>query len=278
MSKKSVPSKKELNDRQIQQYSRQILLSEIGSHGQEKLLSSTVGVIGAGGLGCPTVQMLASTGVGHIKLFDADTVDLSNLPRQILHYATDVDRFKVESIKDKISKMNPDVQIEAVPEFITPKNIEGYLKGCDYVIEASDNMGVKFLTNDCCVYMKIPFTIAGVVQFFGQVISVIPGQTPCYRCLYRVPANEDPATSCSGAGVISTVPSFAGILQANEAIKGLLNLPGRMVNRLFLFDLWQYSFDFIDIKRNPKCPTCHDLTQPFFHTSKYDMGNRCELK
>ena len=146
----------------------------------KKLLNATVTVIGAGGLGCPAIQMLASAGVGHIRIVDGDTVDLSNFPRQIMHFNSDIGKMKVQSIEEKIHAMNPDVIVETFQVYADENNIVDLLTGSDYVIEASDNMHTKFLVNNTCIQLQIPFTIAGVVMFTGQILSVQPGETTCY--------------------------------------------------------------------------------------------------
>lgn len=258
-----------LQDDQIERYSRQILLKEIGSKGQRKLLDAHVTVIGAGGLGCPTVQMLASSGIGHIRIYDADKVSLSNLPRQILHFTNDLNKYKVQSIAEKVAELNPDVHIEAIPEFITQKNITNALQGSDYIIEASDNPFTKFLVNDACVHLGIPFVIAGVVQSYGQLISVVPEKTPCYRCVFRHPVEEDSQASCSGAGVFSTVPQFAGILQANETLKYLLGIPSKYVNHIVTFDLFEGCLEKIPIKKSPDCAACVNPTHPYYQVANY---------
>ena len=143
-----------LNSDQIERYSRQIILKEIGSKGMEILLDSTVTIVGSGGLGCPATQMLAGMGVGTIRIIDGDVVDLTNLPRQILHYTSEIGRNKVDSIAQKLKNMNPDVKVEAHKIFVNPDNVADLLRGSDYVIEASDNIGVKFLINDACVHLE----------------------------------------------------------------------------------------------------------------------------
>ena len=262
-----------LTDDQVHRYSRHIILTDFGSEGVNKLLNATVTVVGAGGLGCPVIQMLASAGVGHIKVIDGDLVDLSNLPRQTLHLTPDVGRKKVDSIADKVKAINPDVKLEIFPELLTRENSAEILKGSDYVIDASDNFATKFLVNDVCVHLNISFTIAGVVQWMGQLISVNPGETTCYRCIFHTISAGDESMSCSAAGVINTVPSFAGILQANEAIKTLIGKSQKFTNGLFTFDLAENIFDFISIKRNPSCAACSNPKEPFYLTEKYYIVN-----
>ena len=245
-----------LIDEQIQRYSRQILLKEMGTKGTLRLLKSTVAVVGLGGLGCIVAQMLASVGVGKLKLIDADSVDLSNLSRQVLHTTADVGKLKVESAEEKIKSINPDNELELYPQFLNKENISEILSGCDYVIEGSDNLNTKFLVNDYCVVHGIPFTIAGAVQFYGQIISVIPKKSVCYRCLFRDPGNFQNEATCSAVGVLATVPNFAGILEANECIKYLIGETPNFINKIFSFDLLQGAFDTIEIKQQPSCQLC----------------------
>ncbi len=266
-----------LTEDQIERYSRQIILKEIGGKGVKKLLDSTVGIIGAGGLGCPAIQILTAAGVGHLKICDGDRDDVSNLPRQFLHYTKDVGKSKTESVRNKIREMNPDVSADFSNFYLTKENIAKFLEGCDYIIEASDNFATKFLVNDACVYFKIPFTIAGAVMFYGQLVSVVPGETACYRCVVNEPLPDETALSCSGAGVLGTVPALAAILQANEAIKSLIGLPAGFTGRFFNFDLLDDSFNDIKVKINPECKACSDLTKPLFKTEDYGrFGAVCQ--
>jgi molybdopterin-synthase adenylyltransferase len=267
-----------LTSEQIERYSRQIILKDVGSIGMKKLLDATVVIVGAGGLGCPAAQILASSGVGTIKIVDGDHVELSNLPRQIMHFTTDIGHPKVESIQSKINKMNPDVNVQIFNTFVNKENISDLIQGADYVIEASDNPATKFLVNDACIFHGIPFSIAGVVDFFGQIISVVPGKTACYRCIFKDIFEDDPQTSCSGSGVISTVPTFAGNLQAHECIKSILGIKQGFVNMIFSFDLKDYSFDFIPIKQDTNCKACSDPSIPYYQSVNYLMKtNACDM-
>ena len=272
-----------LSNPQIERFSRQILLKEVGSKGMKTLLNSKVTIVGAGGLGCPISQMLASLGVGNIKLIDKDCVELSNLPRQPLHFTEDVGRLKVESLGNKMKAINPEISLELIPEYLTQTNAERLLSGSDFVLDASDNIATKFLINDVCVHLNIPFSIAGVVQWYGQLITVIPGKTTCYRCIFSNIFEPEQGMTCSGAGAMATVPSLAGILQANEAVKVLLGLKPRFTNGLFNFDLLGNSFDHIRIHRDPNCKTCSHPEAPFYLTEKYEITpngsqDSCEIQ
>ena len=258
-----------LTEEQIDRYSRQILLAQVGGAGMRKLLGARVTIVGAGGLGCPAAQALAAAGIGTIRIIDADRVELSNLPRQFLHHTKDVGRYKVDSMKEKIEAMNPDVTVEAVRLFADQNNIADLFAGSDYVVEACDGQAAKFLVNDACIHLGIPFTIAGVIQFYGQILSVIPGRTRCLRCLFREPAPEDPQNSCSGAGVMGSAPGMAGMIQANEAIKSITGAGKMHTNRLLIFNLLDFSFDFLDIASLPTCDACAQQQEPFYKTFDY---------
>jgi adenylyltransferase/sulfurtransferase len=259
----------DLKEEQIERYSRQIILKEIGGEGVKKLLDATVGIVGAGGLGCTSIQILTAVGVGHLKICDGDRVEISNLPRQYLHYTKDIEKPKVDSVANKIREMNPDVSADFSDFYITKENIAKFLDGCDYIVDASDNFATKFLVNDACVHFKTPFTIAGAVMFYGQMISVVPGETACYRCVVNEPLPDEIDMSCSGVGVLGTVPALAAILQANEAIKSVLGLPSGFTDRLFNFDLLDGSFNDINVKINPECKACSDPAKPLYETEDY---------
>lgn len=266
-----------LTKNQIERYSRQILLKEIGGVGMKRLLDSTVGVIGAGGLGCPAIQVLAGAGIGHLKVIDGDRVEISNLPRQHLHYTADIGEFKVDSVKKKVEAMNPDVKIEIFKHFITKENIKDFVVGCTSVIEASDSISTKFLVNDACVHFRIPFVIAGTVQYYGQFMSIIPGETACYRCVFNEPLPEGAVPTCSGVGVLGSAPAFGGIMQANEVIKTILGIKSTFPGQLFSYDLLMGSFEFIKIKQNPTCKACAHPEEPFYLTADYTpTKDRCD--
>ncbi len=267
-----------LNQNQIERYSRQILLKEIGGMGMKKLLDSTVGVIGAGGLGCPAIQVLAGAGIGHLKVIDGDRVEISNLPRQQLHFTADIGNYKVDSVKTKVEAMNPDVRIDSFRTFVTRENIKEFLDGCVAVIEASDSISTKFLVSDACVHFRIPFVVAGVVQYYGQFMSVIPGDTACYRCVFNEPLPENVVPTCSGVGVLGSTPALGGILQANEVIKTILGIKSTFPGQLLSYDLLQGSFDFIKLHRNVACKACAQPDVPYYITADYGTSNgRCDI-
>nr|MDO8116468.1 HesA/MoeB/ThiF family protein [Candidatus Sigynarchaeota archaeon] len=219
---------------------------------------------------CPAVQLLVATGIGKIKIADGDIVELSNLPRQFLHYTADVGKQKVVSVVEKARQMNPDVQVELFEHYLDKSSIEHFLQGVDFVIEASDNFATKFLINDACMHFNIPLVIAGVVQFYGQILSIVPGKTACYRCVFQDAQEDNPAQSCSGVGVLGTAPALAGTIQANEAIKSLLGIGSNFPGKLFLFDLLDDDFRFIEVRRNEQCPACSGKNNRYYTSQNYE--------
>ncbi|MHC4150134.1 MAG: HesA/MoeB/ThiF family protein, partial [Planctomycetota bacterium] len=214
----------ELTEQQIERYSRQIILQEIGGVGQEKLLSSKVLIVGAGGLGAPAALYLAAAGVGTLGIIDSDSVDLSNLQRQVIHHTTDLGTEKVNSAKSKIQAINPDVTVRTYHTRATAENIAELIRYHDFVIDGTDNFPAKFLINDACYFEKIPFSHAGILRFDGQLITVLPGETTCYRCIFHAPPPDGVVPSCSQAGVLGALAGLIGCLQATEAIKYLLGI------------------------------------------------------
>lgn len=262
------------SDDQLERYSRQLILKEFDLKGMDHLRAAKIGIIGAGGLGCPAAQLLAGVGIGHLKIIDFDKVDLSNLPRQILHYTGDIGKYKVDSVQEKIHKMNPDVDVIAEKEKLTRENIDNVIQDCDYVLECSDSSVTKFLVNDYCVYKKIPFTIAGSVQFGAQILSVLPGETACYRCIFDEPVNNSTQT-CSNLGVFSGAPMIAGELEATEAIKYLLKIPSRFTNKLLAFDLLVNAFNHVLVQKNSDCKACAKPEIAFWKTADYNPTDSC---
>lgn len=253
----------EFSDRQIERYSRHILLREIGVRGQEKLLKSRALIIGAGGLGSPAAMYLAAAGVGTIGLVDPDIVGLSNLQRQILHETKDVGRPKVLSGKEKISLLNEDVETVAYREQATASNIGEIIRDRDYqfVIEATDNFPTKFLINDACVRQKKAFSYGGIVRFQGQTMTYVPGKGPCYRCVFQSPPDANVVlgcreTSCQGAGVLGVLAGTIGTIQATEAVKYLLGIGELLCGFLLTYDALGMEFRKVKLPRRESCPAC----------------------
>lgn len=245
-----------LTEQQIERYSRHIILPEVGGKGQIKLLSGRVLIIGAGGLGSPAALYLAAAGVGTLGLADGDVVDLTNLQRQIAHTTADVGRAKVESAAAKCRAINPDVTVRLHPEHIRADNAAAILKDYDFVIDGTDNFAAKFLVADACHFAGKPYSHAGILRFHGQTMTVIPGRTGCYRCLFREPPPPNAVPSCSQAGVLGVLAGIMGTLQATEAVKYLLGIGELLTNRLLTLDALKLTFREVVFKRSDACPLC----------------------
>jgi molybdopterin/thiamine biosynthesis adenylyltransferase len=245
-----------LNDLQVERYSRHIILKEVGGKGQERLLNGKILIIGVGGLGSPIALYLAAAGVGTIGIADADKVELSNLQRQIIHHTKDIGRGKVISAKEKMAAMNPDVTVKTYDMRINAGNIKAVIEDYDFIIDATDNFASKFLINDAAVLSGIPFSHGGILQFYGQTITVKPGNSPCYRCIFPTPPPEDLIPKCSQAGVMGVLPGVIGSIQATEALKFLLGAGDLLTGRLLTYDALHMKFREVRIRKNPGCPIC----------------------
>ena len=266
-----------LSEDQIERYSRQIVLKEIGGIGQEKLLNSKITLIGLGALGSPAAYYLVAAGIGNLKIVDFDWVEASNLHRQILHFTNDLHRQKTYSAFQKLKLLNPDCDIELINEKLIARNAKDILKESDFVIEGSDNFLTKMLINDTCISLGIPFTIAGVLRFHGQIMTVIPEEkTACYRCIFGDLVGENVGMSCSEAGVIGFIPGILGSLEANEALKYILNIGELITNKILYIDLLRNSFNFVDIYRNPDCIVCGDNPKDIVEVMNYGCDNACQ--
>ena len=234
-------------DEQLERYSRHIILKEVGAKGQKKLLNAKVLIIGAGGLGAPAAMYLAAAGVGTIGIADADEVDLSNLQRQIIHTTQDVGKAKVLSAKETMEAINPDVKV----------NIMDIIKDYDFVIDGTDNFPAKFLINDACVMAKKPFSHAGIIRFKGQLMTYVPGQGPCYRCVFKNPPPKDAVPTCKQAGVIGAMGGVIGSLQAMEAIKYILGVGDLLTGYLLTYDALKMEFRKVKLPQDTKgCAVC----------------------
>jgi molybdopterin-synthase adenylyltransferase len=245
-----------LNEQQIQRYSRNILLNQIGGTGQEKLLASKVLIVGTGGLGSPAALYLAAAGVGTLGLLDGDQVDLTNLQRQILHRTADVGRRKVDSAKERIEALNPDVTVRTYDIWARADNFRQIVKEYDFVLDATDNFPAKFLINDACCFERIPFSHAGILEFEGQLMTVIPGQSACYRCVFPGPPPAHATLPCGQAGVLGVLPGVIGSLQATEAIKYLLKVGELLTDCLLTYDALSMTFRKVPTEHNSECPIC----------------------
>jgi len=241
---------------QIERYSRQIILPEIGGAGQEKLLNGRVLLIGAGGLGSPCALYLVAAGIGKIGLVDADKVDLSNLQRQILHSTERVGTLKVESAAKTLRALNPDVKVIPLNLRIDSGNIMDIIKDYDIVVDGSDNFPTRFLVNDACVLGNKPLSHAGILRFEGQAMTIIPGQGPCYRCLFPEPPPPGMIPSCQEAGILGSVAGMLGMVQATEVIKYILGKGELLVGKLLVVNTLEMNFRKLKIKKNNECAVC----------------------
>ena len=232
-------------------YSRQILINQIGSEGQEKLKSSSVFVVGAGGLGSPVLTYLAAAGVGRIGFIDSDTVALSNLNRQFLHNCGDIGRLKTDSAKEKLLSLNSEIEILAFSEHLTDINAKNIFKGYDIVLGAVDSFDARFVINRACVSLNVPYIDGGINGFSGCVLFSNPPYTPCLNCVFpEISAKKE------SIGVLGVTAGVIGTMEANIAILRLLGLPNPVENKLLLYDGLRISFDYIEIQRNESCPVC----------------------
>ena len=240
-----------LREDQIERYSRQIILPNVGGKGQEKLLGAKVLIIGAGGLGSPCALYLASAGIGKIGIVDSDKVELNNLQRQILHSTKDVGRTKVESAKDRLNGTNQDVEVIPYNIRLTSENILGIIKEYDIIVDGSDNFPTRYLVNDACVLSGKPLSHGGIFKFDGQAITILPGKSACYRCLFPEPPPPGLVPSCQEAGILGAVAGVIGTIQANEVLKYILGL-----GDLLVFNALDSSFRQVKVPKDPKCPVC----------------------
>ena len=249
-----------LSDEELSKYNRQIIISNIGVEGQKVLKSSKVLIIGLGGLGSSVAYYLTTVGIGCLGLLDKDRVELSNLNRQILHYESDIGKSKTESALSKLTKLNPDIKIEVFKIKLDENNIEDVINNYDFIVEASDNFETKFLVNDTCIKLGIPFVIGGVFQFEGQMITVLPKKTACYRCVFKEIPVPGTYPTTGEEGIMGTTAGFFGLIEANEAIKFLVfkDIDKLLANKILHADLQYNSFDTFDVERDSNCICGHN--------------------
>lgn len=241
---------------QQERYKRNLLLNDIGGSGQQKLLAGSVLVVGLGGLGSAVAYYLAAAGVGRLGLADKDTVDLSNLQRQILHTTLDVGRLKTDSASEKIAALNPDVSVDLYPFMIERDELIKIVRKYDFIIDATDNFKSKFLINDICVEGGVPFSHGGILEFSGQSMTVIPSQTACYRCIFGKIPDEKDVPPPSDSGVLGATAGMLGTIQAAEAVKYLTSAGSLLTNTLLTFDAKTMEFRRIKLSKQRMCPSC----------------------
>ena len=247
----------DLTPAQLDRYSRHILLPEVGERGQEKLLKGRVLLLGAGGLGAPAALYLAAAGVGTLGLVDADTVDASNLQRQIIHATSRLGQTKVDSAEFAIHDLNPDVKVIKYQERVNSSNVDRIFgAGWDVIVDGCDNFPTRYLVNDASLFHKIPVSHGSIFRFDGQVTTFKPFEGPCYRCLYPEPPPAHLAPSCAEAGVLGILPGVIGVIQATEAIKLILGQGDPLVGRLLTYDSLRMNFRTLKLRRDKNCPAC----------------------
>jgi len=248
-----------LTDAQFERYARHLILDEVGEEGQAKLMRARVLVVGAGGLGSPLLLYLAAAGVGTLGVVDDDTVDLSNLQRQIVHPTSRIGAAKVESARETVTAINPEVRVETHRLRLAPENAAALVEAYDLVADGSDNFATRYLLNDVCFAARRPLVAAALSPFDGQLATFkafLGPPHPCYRCLFREPPPPDLVPRCETAGILGAVAGVIGTLQATEVLKELLGIGESLSGQLLMYDALATSFHKIKLLRDPDCPTC----------------------
>ena len=248
----------DFTDEQIERYSRHIILPEVGGVGQRKMLDARVLMIGAGGLGSPAAYYLAAAGIGHLGIVDFDTVDLSNLQRQIIHSTERIGMLKTESAKKTIAALNPDVNVTTYNERISSQNIEELFEGYEYIVDGSDNFATRFLINDACIMMNKVNIHGSIFRFEGQATVFDPKNGPCYRCLYPEPPPPGLVPNCQEGGVLGVLAGIIGNIQAVETLKLILGIGESLAGKLLIYDALNTEFRKLKLKRDVNCPVCGD--------------------
>jgi sulfur-carrier protein adenylyltransferase/sulfurtransferase len=247
----------ELNNDQIRRYARHVILPEVGLAGQRKICSTSVLCIGAGGLGSPVAIYLAAAGIGRLGIVDFDTVELSNLQRQILHDTDRVGQLKTQSAQDALRRLNPHVEVVTHNTRLTSENALAIIEPYDIVVDGTDNFPTRYLTNDACVLLKKPNVYGSIFRFEGQASVFAPHLGgPCYRCLYPEPPPPGAVPSCAEGGVLGVLPGIIGVIQATEILKLALGIGSSLLSRLLLFDALEMKFRELKLRRDPQCPVC----------------------
>jgi molybdopterin/thiamine biosynthesis adenylyltransferase len=246
----------DFTDDQLLRYSRHIILPEVGGKGQSKIAQAKVFIVGAGGLGCPVGYYLTAAGVGTIAMVDNDTVEMSNLQRQIAHSVNTIGMPKVESAKKTFEALNPDVNIIAIQKRMSKDDIIDLIRDYDIVVDGSDNFPTRYLVNDACFMAKKPLVSGAILRFEGQVTTIIPGDGPCYRCLFEEPPPPGLVPSCQEAGVLGVLPGVIGGLQATEVLKLILGKGDVLKGELLIYNALKTTFRKVKVPKNRSCPLC----------------------
>lgn len=248
----------ELSEDQIHRYSRHILLPEVGGVGQRKISQARVLIIGTGGLGSPVAYYLAAAGVGTIGLVDDDVVEISNLQRQIVHWTRDIGRPKVISAQEKLQALNPDIKIVPYQTRFTADNALGMIDGYDIIVDATDLFSTRYLINDACIAGGKPFVYGGVLRFIGQVLTVLPGTGPCFRCIFPEPPDADAVPTCGEAGVLGAIAGTIGTFQATEVLKYIIGQGQLLCGQMAIYDALEFKLRKVAFSQNPLCPSCSE--------------------
>src|SRR6266852_7982120 len=247
-----------LSPQEVARYSRHLIMPEVALEGQKRLKAARILLIGAGGLGSPLGLYLAAAGVGRIGIVDFDVVDFSNLQRQVLHGTPDVGRPKLQSAKERLHAINPEVQVDLYETRLTSANAIQIMTPYDIVIDGTDNFPTRYLVNDACVLLKKPNVYGSIFRFDGQASVFFPPEGPCYRCLYPEPPPPGEVPSCAEGGVLGILPGLIGCIQATEAVKLIIGKGEPLIGRLVLYDALAMTFREFKVRRNLKCPMCGD--------------------
>lgn len=248
----------DFTEEEIRRYSRHILLPEVGGKGQKKINNASVLLVGAGGLGAPIGYYLAAAGVGKIGIIDGDHVELSNLQRQIIHSTGDLGKNKAVSAKETLLGLNPGIRVVIYKTRATSENILEILEDYDVVVDCSDNFPTRYLVNDACVLNGKPLSHGAVFRFQGQAMTIVPGEGPCYRCLFREPPPPGMMASCQEAGVLGVIPGLIGLVQATEVLKLILGTGKVLKGQLMIYEALEMEFKKIKVHKDPSCPVCGD--------------------
>jgi adenylyltransferase/sulfurtransferase len=257
----SIPARAErvqLSAQEVARYSRHLIMPEVALDGQKRLKASSILLIGAGGLGSPLGLYLAAAGIGRIGLVDFDVVDFSNLQRQVLHGTADVGKSKLNSARDRLQAINPEVRLDLYETRLDSSNALSIFEPYDIVIDGTDNFPTRYLVNDACVLLKKPNVYGSIFRFDGQASVFYPPEGPCYRCLYPQPPPPGEVPSCAEGGVLGILPGLIGVVQATEAVKLILGKGSPLIGRLLLYDALQMTFQEFKVRRDPTCPLCGD--------------------
>ena len=251
-------SPQSLSNQEVERYSRHLIMPEVGMDGQLKLKAASVLCIGAGGLGSPVAMYLAAAGVGRLGLVDFDVVDYSNLQRQIIHGTPDVGRSKLESARDTLVAINPEVAIDMHETALSSSNAFDVLGDYDIVVDGTDNFPTRYLVNDACVLLRKPNVFGSIFRFEGQASVFATKQGPCYRCLYPEPPPPGLVPSCAEGGVLGILPGVVGTIQATETVKLIIGVGEPLINRFMIYDALRMKFRELKLRRDPECPVCGD--------------------